>query len=93
VSSVTGAAARPPLIGLTGLQRGTPCAFHEAFAEAAFPPQSVLHPPHASVVALVIVADQVQEPMKRQHAKLGPLGMMSLASLTPRNAAGNDDVS
>jgi hypothetical protein len=40
----------------------------------------------------MIVAEQVQQTVKRQHADLGALGMAGPTSLTPRDASRNDDV-
>jgi hypothetical protein len=40
----------------------------------------------------VIVAKKVQQPMKREHAKLGLLRMPRLARLTPRCEFRDDDI-
>jgi len=44
------------------------------------------------MVALVIVAEKMQKPMKRQDLELGQLGVARVARLTPRHASGDDDV-
>src|SRR5688500_6870407 len=67
-------------------------AFDQALAQAALPPQSPLDPAHPPVVALVIVTDQVEKAMERQHPDLDRLGVTRLPRLTPRDASGDDDV-
>ena len=47
------------------------CPLDQAFAQAALPPQPALDARHRARVALVIVAEQVQQAVQRQHAQLG----------------------
>ena len=51
-------------------------ALDQPFAQAALAAQPALEPlPSAPVVALVIVAEQVQQAVQREHAQLGQLGV------------------
>jgi hypothetical protein len=61
--------------------------------EAAFAAQPALEPTHRAVVALVIVAKQVQQAMQREYPELGPLAVARVARLPSRHAAGDHDVS
>ena len=60
--------------------------------QPALPPQPALDAAHAPVVALVIVAEQVQQAVQRQHPPLGELRVAGLARLTPRHAPRDHDV-
>ena len=54
--------------------------------------EPALEPAHPPIVALVIVAEQVQQTVKRQHAKLVVLAMPHLPGLPPGDASRDDDV-
>ena len=65
----------------------------QSLGEAALAAQAVLGPPHAASVALVIVTEQVQQPVERQDPELGALGMPHGSCLSARDTAGDYDVS
>ena len=64
----------------------------QALAQPALAPQPPLDPRHPAVVALVIVAEQVQQAVQREHPQLGALVVAGGARLAPRDAAGDHDV-
>ncbi len=64
----------------------------EAFAQTASAPQPAFEPHHLPVVALVIVAEEVQQSMEREHAQFGLFAVASLARLPGRDATRNHDV-
>ena len=68
------------------------CALDQPLAQSAFAPQTSLDLPHASAVALVVVADQMKKAVQRKHSPLGQLGVSRLASLAAGDPAGDDDV-
>ena len=49
-------------------------------------------PPHPPAVPLVIVAEQVQQPVQREHPQLGRLAVAGVARLALGDAAGDHDV-
>src|SRR5262252_7146156 len=67
-------------------------ALDQAFTQPALTPQPLLHAAHLAAVALMIVAEQVQQAMQCENFELNPLRMSRLARLTSSNAAGDDDV-
>ena len=54
--------------------------------------QPALEPGHPAVIALVIIAEQVQQAVQRQHPQLGLQRMPGLPGLPARDARGNHDV-
>jgi hypothetical protein len=60
--------------------------------EAALTAQPALEPTHRAVVALVIVAKQVQQAVQREYPQLGPLAVARFARLPSRHAAGDHDL-
>lgn len=54
--------------------------------------QALLECSHPSPVALMIVAEEVQEAMQRQDPKLNSNWMPQVPSLAPGDTAGDDDV-
>ena len=67
-------------------------ALDQPLAQAALAAQAALDAAHPAAVALVIVAEQVQQAVEREDAQLGQLGVARRARLTPRDAARDDDV-
>src|SRR5712671_6947435 len=67
-------------------------ALDQPLSQAALSPQPALDALHAPVVALVIVAQEVQQPVQGQDSDLGAFGVAGLARLAPRHASGDDDV-
>lgn len=57
-------------------------SFDQTFAQRTFSPQARLEAAHLAAVALVIVAKQMEQPVKREDAQLGRLGMARVARLT-----------
>ena len=55
-------------------------------------PQSCLDARHPAVVGLVIVAEQVQQPVQRQHPQLGATGVPRLVGLARGDARRDDDI-
>ena len=64
----------------------------QPFAQASPAAQPPLHELHPSIVALVVVAEQVKQAMKREKPKLVELGMAGDARLATGDAPGDDDV-
>ena len=64
----------------------------EAVAQTALAPQPPFDSLHSTFVSLMIVAQEVQQPMKRQHFELGQLGVARFTRLAPRDAARDHDV-
>ena len=64
-------------------------SFDQSFAQAALVPQAPLDAQHPSVVAVVIVPEQVQQPVQRKDTQLGELRVARLrnAREPPRDAA------
>jgi len=48
-------------------------AIQQTFPQSTLPSQPALDPRHRPSIALVIVSEQVQQAMQRQHSKLGRL--------------------
>src|SRR5262245_41988206 len=70
-----------------------PPPLDQPFTQATPPSQPALELQHAPVVALVVVAKQMQQAVKRQHAQLRQGGMAGGASLAPGHAARDHNVS
>jgi len=64
----------------------------EAFAKTAPATQPAFEPHHLPVVALVIVAEEVQQSMEREHAQFGLFRVARLPRLALRDSARDDDV-
>ena len=62
--------------------------------QSALRPQAALQPRHPPAVGtvVVIVTDQVKQPVQRQHLEFLRVRMPRLARLPPGNAGGDDDV-
>ena len=73
-------------------ERGHCAALDQPFDQAAAAAKAALDASHAAVIALVIIAEQVQQAVQRQHAQLGRERMPGLARLAPGDAGGNHDV-
>jgi hypothetical protein len=67
-------------------------ALDQAFHEAAAASEAAFGASHAAVIALVIIAEQMQQAMERQDTQFGPERMTGLASLASGDAGGNHDV-
>ena len=68
------------------------CALDQAFHEAPAAAEAAFEASHAAVIALVIIAEQVQQPVKRQDPQLSRKGMARLARLAPGGSCGNHDI-
>jgi len=55
--------------------------------------QPTLRARHDSVIAVVIVSQQVQQSVQREDSELRPLGMSSRAGLPPCDTPSDDDIS
>lgn len=60
--------------------------------QAALAAQAALDTQHPAIVLLVVVAEEVQQAVKREHAQLGALGVPRVARLAASDAAGDHDV-
>ena len=69
-------------------------ALDQAGRKAAFPAQAPFDALHSCPVprALMIVPQQVQQPVQSQDFQLGGVRMAGSASLAPRHTGGNRDV-
>jgi len=67
-------------------------ALDQAFHELAAASEASFGASHAAVIALVIIAEQVQQAMERQDSQLGCQRMTGDAGLAPGDAGGNHDV-
>ena len=67
-------------------------ALDEALAQPALCAAAGAPPAHAPVVAFVIVAEQVQQTVQREHPQFGQLGVARGARLPAGDAARDDDV-
>jgi len=67
-------------------------AIEQAFRQSTLSPQPALDPRHHPLIALVIVSEQVQQAMQRQHAKLGRLVVARSAGLPAGDAASDHDI-
>src|ERR1700682_4086048 len=72
--------------------RHGPVALDESLAEASFAAKTPLGAAHLAAVALVVVAEQMQQAVERQDPELGELRVARLARLAPRHAAGDHDL-
>jgi len=68
-------------------------SFDQALTQPALSAQPFFDAAHASAVALVVVAEEMQEPVQREDAQLGGLAVARVACLALRHAAGDYDVS
>ena len=66
--------------------------FDQALVQTALPAEPGLEAGHPAVIVLVIIAEQVQESVQRQHPQLGLKGMPGIARLPACDAGGDDDV-
>ena len=66
----------------------------QALAETALLAKASLGAGHAATIVwmIVVVAEQVEQAMKREHAQLGAIPVTDITSLTPGDAGGNDDI-
>jgi len=64
----------------------------QALPQAALAPEPPLDSPHLSAIALVVVPQQVQQPVQGQDPEFGELGMPRLAGLAAGDAAGDHDI-
>ena len=82
--------------------RGVRRSLDQPFAQAALAAQPALDARHPAVVALVIVAEQVQQAVQRQHPQFGPLGVpaprapgaarrRAAITMSPRKGSGTRD--
>ena len=62
-------------------------------AEATRPAQPPLNPAHPAIIALVVVSEEVKEAVQCKEPKLIQLWVSRCASLSFRDAPGDDDVS
>jgi hypothetical protein len=67
-------------------------AIDQPFAQSALPPQTTLHPPHPSIVVIVVVSNQVKEAVQCQHAPFGQLRMPGITGLPTSDSASNHDI-
>ena len=65
-------------------------SLNQARAETALPSQPSFDPPHPAIITLVIVSQEVEQTVEREHFELGQLGMAGFASLPPRHASSDD---
>src|ERR1041385_3260319 len=68
-------------------------SLYQAFSQTALPAQPDFDPSHPAIIALVIVSQEMEEPVQRQNLELGQLGMSGVARLPLRHAARDDDIS
>src|SRR5438105_1836228 len=68
-------------------------SFDQPLTQPALAAQPALDAPHAPAVAMMIVAEQVQEAVERENAKLGQFRVARGARLTLRDAPGDYDIS
>ena len=69
-----------------------PGSLDEALAKPPFAPKALFGAAHLAAVALVVVAEQVQQAVQRQDPELGQLRVARVAGLTPGHAAGDHDL-
>jgi hypothetical protein len=67
-------------------------ALDQAFHEPAAASEASFGASHAAVIALVIIAEQVQQAMERQDAQFGRERMTGVAGLASGDSGGNHDV-
>jgi hypothetical protein len=65
----------------------------QAFAQTALTPKALFGAAHLTRVALVVVAEQVQQPMQSQDPELGQLRVPRFPSLSPRHSSRDYDLS
>jgi hypothetical protein len=58
-----------------------PGPLDETCPQAAFPSQPLLEAGHLASVALVVVAEEMEQPVQRQHSQFGQLGVSRFARL------------
>jgi hypothetical protein len=68
------------------------CPLDYALAEAAALAEPPLEPGHPAVIALVIIAEQVQQAMERQDTQFCCERMTRVAGLASGDSGGNYDV-
>jgi hypothetical protein len=74
------------------VRAGSCGALDQPFDQAAAAAEAALEASHAAVIALVIIAEQMEQPVERKDAKLSRKGMAGFPRLTPGHAGGNHDV-
>jgi hypothetical protein len=67
-------------------------AIDQPFAQPALLPQTTLHPPHPSVVFLVVVSDQMKKAVQRQYTPFGQFRMAGFTRLAASDSASDHDV-
>ena len=67
------------------------CPLDEPFAQATLVPKTPLDPSHRAGVALVIVAEKVQEAVQREHSQFRLLRMSRQGRLLARDTAKGEE--
>src|SRR5215831_17474314 len=62
------------------------------FPQPALAPEPFLEPFHAPIVPLVIVTQQVQQTMEREHPQLGQLGVAAGARTSTRHTSRDGNI-
>jgi hypothetical protein len=67
-------------------------AFDEASRKTSSTPQGALHPGHLPLVLLVVVAQEMEQPVQGKNSIFGGHRMAGIASLPPGDTRRNDHV-
>src|SRR5258708_3297645 len=67
-------------------------SLYQAFTQTALAPQPFFEPTHPTIIALVIVSQQMEETMECKDLELGQVGMARFGGLPPRRASRDDDI-